>query len=99
MKTQSRLTQWHQDTTKRLNIDTAEARRKRDGFDKVIHFIPGLINDDWNFRSISEKTAYMIDSQAVGHSESHHDNSDFYLEDVQLISKGGKVYYLPPYKK
>ncbi|OUP09903.1 hypothetical protein [Anaeromassilibacillus sp. An200] len=97
-ETQSRLTQWHQDTTKRLNVDTAEIRRKRKGWDKAIHFIPGLINDDWNFCSISEKTAYMIDSQASGRAELHHDNSDFYLEDVQLISKGDKVYYLPPCK-
>lgn len=97
-ETQSRLTQWHQDTTKRLNVDTAEIRRKREGLDKAIHCLPGLINDDWNFRSISEKTACMIDSQTGGHSELHHDNSDFYLEDVQLISKDGKVYYLPPHK-
>lgn len=97
-ETQSRLTQWHQDTTKRLNVDTAEIRRKRKGWDKAIHFIPGLINDDWNFCSISEKTACMIDSQASGRAELHHDNSDFYLEDVQLISKGDKVYYLPPCK-
>lgn len=96
--TQSRLTQWHQDTTQRLNIDTAEMRRKRYGLDEVIHFIPGLINDDWNFCPICEKTACMIDSQTRGHGELHHDNSDFYLEDVQLISKGGKVYYLPPCK-
>lgn len=98
-ETQSRLTQWHQDTTKRLNVNTAEIRRKREGWDKAIHFIPGLINDDWNFRSISERTADMIDSQAGGHSKLHHDDSDFYLEDVQLISKDGKVYYLPPHKK
>lgn len=97
-ETQSRITQWHQDTTKRLNVDTAEIRRKRDGLDKVIHFIPGLINDDWNFCSISEKTACMINSQASRCAELHHDNSDFYLEDVQLISKDGKVYYLPPCK-
>ena len=97
-ETQSRLTQWHQDTTKRLNVDTAEIRRKREGWDKAIHFIPGLINDDWNFCSISEKTACMIDSQSSGRAELHHDNSDFYLEDVQLISKGDKVYYLPPCK-
>ena len=41
----------------------------------------------------------MIDSQAGGHSKLHHDDSDFYFEDVQLISKDGKVYYLPPHKK
>ena len=95
---QSRITQWHQDTTKRFNVDTAEIRRKRDGLDKAIHFIPGLIKDDWNFCSISEKTACMIDFQASGRAELHHDNSDFYLEDVQLTSKDGRVYYLPPCK-
>lgn len=98
-ETQSRLTQWHQDTMKRLNVDTAETHRKREGWDKAIHFIPGLINDDWNFCAISERTADMIDSQAGGHSKPHYDDSDFYLEDVQLISKDGKVYYLPPHKK
>lgn len=97
-ETQSCLTQWHQNTTKRLNIDTAEIRRRRAGWDKAVHFLPGLINDDWNFCSISEKTASMIDSQASGRAELYHDNSDFYLEDVQLISKGGKVYYLTPCK-
>lgn len=98
-KTQTRLTQWHQGTTKRLSVDTAEIRRKRDGWDKAIHFIPGLINDEWNFRSISGRTAGMIDSQVGGHNELHHDNSDLYVEDVQLISKDGKVYYLPSHKK
>ena len=98
-ETQTRLTHWHQGTTKRLSVDTAEIRRKRGGWDKAIHFIPGLINDEWNFRSISERTAGMIDSQVGGHSELHHDNSDLYVEDVQLISKDGKVYYLPSRKK
>lgn len=98
-ETQTRLTHWHQGTTKRLSVDTAEIRRKRGGWDKAIHFIPGLINDEWNFRSISERTAGMIDSQVGGHNELHHDSSDLYVEDVQLISKDGKVYYLPSHKK
>lgn len=97
-ETQIRLTQWHQETTKRLNIDTAEICRKRYGLDKAVHFLPGLFNNDWNFRPISERTAGMIDSQAGGHGELHRDNSDLYLEDVQLISKEGKVYYLPSHK-
>lgn len=97
-ETQIRLTHWHQETTKRLNVDTAEICRKRYGWDKAVHFLPGLFNDDWNFRPISERTAGMIDSQAGGHGELHHDNSDLYLEDVQLISKEGKVYYLPSHK-
>lgn len=98
-ETQTYLTHWHRDATKRLSIDTAETRRKRDGWDKAIHFIPGLINDEWNFRSISERTADMIDSQVGGHSEIRHDTSDLYIEDVQLFSKDGKIYYLPKPKE
>lgn len=95
-ETQSRLTGWHQATTQRLKIDTSETRRKRNGFDGVIHFLPGLFNDDLNFKSIEKSTAKMIKTQSGGDSGAHeYDTSDLYAEDVQLISKGGKVYYLP----
>ena len=41
--TKEKLTNWHKDTTKRLNIDTEEGRRKRNGFDGALHFIPSLL--------------------------------------------------------
>lgn len=95
-ETQVRLTAWHEGTTKRLGIDTNETRRKRAGFDGIVHFIPGLFNDDLNFRSIEKKTANMIAEQSSGHETSHKaDTSELYAEDVQLISKDGKIYYLP----
>lgn len=94
--TQERLTEWHDGTTQRLGIETDEIRRKRTGFDGVIHFIPGLFNDDFNFRSIEKKTAKMISVQASGHESLHVvDKSELYVKDVQLISKCGKIYYLP----
>ena len=94
--TQTLLTEWHQTSVRRLGIDTDEIRRKRAGFDGVIHFIPGLFNDDLNFRTIDEKTVGMITAQVSGQSFEHgHDTSDLYAEDVQLISKDGKIYYLP----
>lgn len=94
--TQVILTGWHQASVNRLGIDTDEVRRKRAEFDSVIHFIPGLFNDDFNFQAIDEKTAGMINIQASGRAIEHlHDTSDLYAEDVQLISKDGKVYYLP----
>lgn len=97
--TQKRLTAWHNGTTQRLGIEIDEIRRKRAGFDGVIHFIPGLFNDDFNFRSIEKKTARMITAQASGHVALHPvDISELYIEDVQLISKGGKIYYLPESK-
>ena len=95
-ETPVRLTAWHEGTTKRLGIDTNETRRKRAGFDGIVHFIPGLFNDDLNFRSIEKKTANMIAEQSSGHETSHKaDTSELYAEDVQLISKDGKIYYLP----
>lgn len=98
--TQERLTAWHDETTQRLGIETDEIRRKRAGFDGVIHFIPGLFNDDFNFRSIEKKTAKMITAQASGHESLHVvDTSELYAEDVQLISKDGKIYYLPESKE
>jgi len=94
--TQQRLAGWHEDTTKRLSIDTDEVRRKRAGFDSVVHFIPGLINDKNNYRSIETETARMIVSQSSGHTEMHMpDQSNLYSEDVQIVSKDGKLYYLP----
>ena len=94
--TQTLLTNWHQSSIKRLEIDTNESRRKRDGFDNVIHLIPGLFNEDLKFREIDEKTVGMITTQVSGQSiKSAHDTSDLYAEDVQLISKDGKIYYMP----
>lgn len=97
-QTQTRLTHWHKDTIERLSVDTAEVRRKRDGLDRAIHFIPGLFDDAANFRPISKSTAKMIDSQIRHNIIPHSDESDLYLEDVQLIAKDGKVFYLPSSK-
>lgn len=94
--TQALLTGWHQTSVKRLGIDTDEIRRKRAGFDGVIHFLPGLFNDELNFRAIDEKIVDMIAVQASAKSiEYPQDNSELYAEDVQLISKDGKIFYLP----
>ena len=97
--TQSRLTAWHEGTAERLGIEMDESRRKRAGFDGVVHFIPGLFNDDLNFRGLEERTANMITAQKTGHYNAHKmDKSELYAEDVQLISKDGKIYYLPESK-
>ena len=66
------------------------------GIDGFVHALPGLFDDDFNYRAIEKRTARMIDAQASGHEETHlPDTSDLYTEDVQLIFKSGKIYYLP----
>lgn len=85
--TQERLIAWHDGTTQRLGIEIDEICRKA-GFDSVVHFIPGLFNDNFNFRSIEKKTSNMIAEQSLGHEVLHKaDASELYAEDDQLISK------------
>lgn len=94
-ETQGRLAMWHESNTGRLKIDTEEVRRKRARFDGVIHFLPGLFDEDFNFRSIEKNTAQMIRAQASGQNTLAIDKSELYSEDIQLIAKDGKIYYLP----
>ena len=89
------LTAWHDDTTKRLGIEVSSARRKRDGFDGVVHWLLGLFNDDYRFRSIADETVSMIEAQTAGYSRERNVAVDLFKEDVKLIFNGGKVYYLP----
>lgn len=95
-ETQERLVNWHQEVMNKLNIDTDENRRKRKGFDGAIHFIPGLFNDDWNYKEIDNKTVAMIETQTSGYEETFYkDTTDLYEKDVQVVLMDGKIYYLP----
>lgn len=95
-ETRSRLIGWHQANIERLKIDMQEMRRKRVGFDGVIHAIPGMFNDDFNFIIIEKDTVEMIKTQSAdSQNVFEYDASDLYAEDVELIYKGGKLYYLP----
>lgn len=96
VETQSRLTEWHNAVAQILKIDVSGARCKRGGLDRAMHFIPSLFNEDYSFITIEKKTAKMITTQSeCKHDIQNYDTSDLYSKDVQLISKGGKVYYLP----
>lgn len=94
--THERINVWHYKTAKRLGIKIDEICRKRVGLDGAIHFIPGLLKDEYKFRSIDMKTVKMIIEQAMGYEEQCAAyTSELYNEDVQLISKDGRLYYLP----
>lgn len=93
--TQDRLRNWHQDITKRLNISADEGKRKRDGLDGVAHFIPGLFNEKHHYKPIEQSVANMITTQTSVQISDQQNIADLYAEDVQLIVKNGKIYYLP----
>ncbi len=95
-ETQKNLTLWHNATVQRLKIDTNEIRRKRAGIDGIIHFVPGLFNDNLNFKAIEESTVEMIKEQSVNLSAScENESTELFSNDVQLIIENDKIYYLP----
>lgn len=95
MEVHDLLTKWHERITKKLGIDTETARRKRMGFDGVIHWIPGLFKDDFNFCAISERTKTMIKEQTSNYNVTSQDKDNLFDKDAKIISKDGKLYYLP----
>lgn len=95
-ETRNRLTGWHQANIERLKIDMQQMRRKRVGLDGIIHAIPGMFNGDFNYKIIEKDTVEMIKTQSAdSQNVFEYDASDLYAEDVELIYKGGKLYYLP----
>lgn len=91
------LNEWHVSNTKRLEIDTKSTRRKRQGVEGFFMSIPAIFNNDLNYKGISKRTATMISLQSHATAEVKPDaGSDFFQEDVELIAKDGKLYYLPP---
>ncbi len=91
----AKLNAWHASQGEKLGIDVSAYLRKRMGIDAVIHWVPSLINEDYKNRAISEKTAEMISTQSEEKKSHQEDTSDLFQEDVKLIVKDGKLYYLP----
>jgi len=92
------LTGWHQSQTTRLSINTDANNRKRLGLDWFIHKPLGLIEEDFNLRFISDKTADIISVQSAGDKVNHRiETIDLFQEDVRVIVKEGKLFYLNPY--
>jgi len=81
---------------KYLNIETEEKRIKRFGLDRALYTIPSLFKDEFKYKSMAENTVKLIEEQSVTIGEIYdYDTSTLYTEDVQLIAKDGKIYYLP----
>lgn len=92
----SQLNIWHQSQAENLGINRNKYIRRRAGVDGLIHKLPSLINGNYKFRPISEKTANTITIQTTDYEISCKMGTvDLFQKDVRVISKEGKLYYLP----
>lgn len=94
--TLKKLKKWHSDNVERLKIDVAKNRRKRQGIEGFFMGALGLINDDFNYKKISQGMVNLLENQTEGGIVlKPSDESDLFQDDVRLIAKDGKLYYLP----
>lgn len=89
------LSEWHSKQVSTLKIDLCKKRVPKAGFEAVISKIPGWIDEKHNYKEINNTIAHEIAFQANYEIESNQQPMDVYAEDVQLIIKEGKYYYLP----
>lgn len=96
--TQMKLRDWHEKVSKHFGIDFVRETQKRSGVVGVLARIPGKVNKDLKslqYKSFSSEMSDMIFEQAYGDIVQHKGYDDaLYEEDVELIAKDGKIYYL-----
>ncbi len=90
-----KLKSWHSSQIEMFGLNIDDFNRKRVGIDRIIHTIPALINEDKKFCPVSDKTINNIVMQSNGYEVSNKLTPiDLFQEDVKIIAKEGKIYYL-----
>ena len=73
----------------KVNINTKQKKKKG------VSYLPGIIKDDWKYKSIKESMANLIIYQMTARIPSY-DNTNLFSEDVQIVAKDNKLYYVSP---
>lgn len=96
IQTRTLLGEWHDRQVKALRIDLEQERISKAGVEAIVSAPLGwLIDDKFNYKELKQSLAHEISTQAnptLGSSEAP---KQVYDEDVAIIIKDGKYYYLP----
>lgn len=95
----SRLVGWHKNQCDVLKIDLAESRRKHTGLFGLLEKPISWINDDLNYEKVETQTVRMIKGQTAEVGEISYTSDNLFKEDVEIIARDGKYYYLPSKQK
>lgn len=94
----TRLVDWHKNQCEVLKIDLDESRRKHTGVLGWLEKPISWINDDWNYEKVGTQTVRMIKGQTADVGEITYTSDNLFEEDVEIIARNGKYYYLPSKK-
>lgn len=95
----SNLKLWHTKKLGKYEIDLANHRLAKQGIEKTVFDLVGMLNDDWRYDNLSPKTATEISKQLHYQLLAPQDlQLDYFDQDAELLLKNGKVYYQLPEK-
>lgn len=90
-----RLHKWHTVHTKKFGVDVDRAVLERKGLDAILHKPLGLIDEVHNYKKMTKKEVVNIRNQVNTQVENRlTDTRDLFNEDVRVVFKDDKVFYL-----
>ena len=95
VKARNILEDWHDKQVKKLKIDLSKNRIPKSGIEGFFAQIPALIDDKWKYERLKRGMAEKITSQAQTNPQAMIEQKAIYEDEVQIIIKDGKYYYLP----
>lgn len=90
------LQNWHLEQMEKYGINLEEGNRERYGVDGILHKVPGMIRKELNFRPVPKDVVDII-TKHLTTREKHRQviTKEVFEDNVKLIGKEGKIYYLP----
>lgn len=85
---------WHDSQSKSLRIDLEKERIIKSGFNAVVSAIPSLFDDKFKYNELNSNLANKIIEQTKSISENSVKVKRIYADDVEIIIKDGRYYYL-----
>lgn len=89
------LQNWHLEQMEKYGINLEEGNRERYGVDGILHKVPGMIRKELNFRPVPKDVVDIITKHLTTDKCRQVPVREVFNEDVKLIGKEGKIYYLP----
>ena len=89
------LEEWHDKQVTSLKIDLDKNRKSKSGVEGFFSAIPALVIDEkWKYKELKEGLAHKINAQTQTNLYAENVPKAVYDEDVQIIIKDGKYFYL-----
>jgi len=94
VQTRNLLEQWHDKQVKVLSIDLNKNRISKSGVEGFFSAIPAFADDKWKYKELKLGLVQKINTQSKSKLKALNEPEEIYDEDVQLIIKDGKYYFL-----